>query len=127
MTDQIIREAQPRHAHLRRADNEQNPAAVGGGSSARRAEELHAQGLIRVEHGDLDGAAEYFSAALVTQAEHLESWRQLGEIALHQGDRAGAISHLARVLSLEPRDAGARQRLAEVLGAGTTTSPNETA
>ena len=127
MTDQIIREPQPRHADHRRADDEQNPAAVSAGSSARRAEELHVQGLIRLEHGDLDVAAEYFRAALVAQAEHLESWRQLGEIALRQGDRAGAISHLARVLSLEPRDASARQRLAEVLGAGTTEAPDESA
>jgi cytochrome c-type biogenesis protein CcmH/NrfG len=127
MTDQIIREAQPGHAGHRRADGEQNLAAFAGGTSARRAGELHAQGLIRLEHGDLGGAADYFRAALVTQAEHVESWRQLGEIALRRGDRASAVSHLAQVLSLEPRDTGARQRLAEVLATGGTQSPGETA
>lgn len=127
MTDQIIREAQPGHAGHRRAYTEQNLAAVAGGQAAGRADELHGLGLIRLEHGDLEGAAEYFRAALITQAEHIESWRQLGEIALRQGDRANAVSHLGRVLSVEPRDTGARQRPAEVLATERTQSPDETA
>ena len=110
MTDLRVGEAQRAYQEGRLADSEKAFAMLAGGEGPQRADGLHGLGLIKLRQGDLEGASGCFRAALVTQAEHVESWRQLGELALQQGDRANAIA-----LSLEPRDTDARQRLTEVL------------
>jgi len=115
MTDLRVGEAQRAYQEGRLADSEKAFAMLAGGEGPQRADGLHGLGLIKLRQGDLEGASGCFRAALVIQAEHVESWRQLGELALQQGDRANAVAHLARVLSLEPRDTDARQRLTEVL------------
>lgn len=109
------------------SDRERTLAVLAGGDGSQRADGLHGLGLIRLGEGDIEGAAGYFRAALVTQAEHIESWRQLAEIALRQSDVTGAVSHLARVLALDPRDTCARERLAEVLANERALLQNETA
>ncbi|MCI0687349.1 MAG: tetratricopeptide repeat protein [Sporichthyaceae bacterium] len=115
MTDHRVGEARRAYQEGRLADSERAFAALASGEGALRADGLYGLGLIRLDQDDLEAAAEYFRAVVVTQAEHVDSWLQLGEIALRLGDLANAVSYLARALSLEPQHAAARQRLAEVL------------
>ena len=74
---------------------------------ARDADTWHALGIVRMNLGDLDGAADAYREGTASDPERAENWLGLATVAVARGDATKALEAYDQVLARRPRFAAA--------------------
>lgn len=82
--------------------------------ATERAAALYGLGFIKHLQKDYNSAEAFFEESIKVDARSSNSFYYLGDIAIRRGDGERAIFMFAKVLTLDPRHAGALRRLSEL-------------
>lgn len=72
---------------------------------------LNALGNLRIDAGDLPGAADFFAQAIAKDPSYVEAYNNLGTVLQRKGHTAEAVAAFTRAIEIQPNYAAARFNL----------------